>query len=50
MEVENVHEINEDRQELKFINEDLAKELKFNKAVLYKYVKQEVIAKLRAET
>jgi len=35
-ESENIHEINQDKEELKVINEDLTKELHFNKAVLYK--------------
>jgi len=34
-EEENLHEINSDKEELKLINEELYKELLFNKAVLY---------------
>lgn len=47
---ENIHEHNSDQQELKLINDDLSKELRFNKAVLYKYVSSEVIGKLREKT
>lgn len=47
---EDVHEINEDKQELKMIIDDLSKDLHFNKAVLYKYVSSEIIGKLRQNT